>query len=267
MPGRSGAETPRHAPVTARASTSADGALAPAGDQCQRLRGRGPRRSAVCRSRADRARRRQRQPPLVRADELRAGRCRSAGAAERLCRPREPVAGLALDRPLSWASSTSRPTASPTAAASSRRCRDRRTRCGWRRRAPTSSTSAASRRRPGSDAVDLDEECRRVLPVIAGAGQAQPRPPLDRYAQGGGDAARGAWRARTSSTTCRRWPRSQGDGDRRRHRPAGGPDARAGRSAHHAGRAPPTPTWCSTSTTGSRRAWRPASGPASRARG
>ena len=50
-----------------------------------------------------------------------------------------------------------------------------------------SSTSAAESTRPGAEPVDVEEELRRVLPVLEGL---RGHPGLDRHVQGGGRAAR-----------------------------------------------------------------------------
>lgn len=104
---------------------------------------------------------------LVRADELTA--MADAGVQsllQRLCRPREPVAGLALDRPLLMGIVNVTPDSFSD---------------GGRFLAPDAAIDHALQleaegadildiggesTRPGSDAVGLDEECRRVLPVI-----------------------------------------------------------------------------------------------------
>jgi dihydropteroate synthase len=85
---------------------------------------------------------------------------------QRLCRPREPVAGLSLDRPLIMGIVNVTPDSFSD---------------GGRYLAPSAAIEHALQleaegadildiggesTRPGSDAVDLDEECRRVLPVI-----------------------------------------------------------------------------------------------------
>ena len=113
--------------------------------------------------------------------------------------------------------------------------------------------------RPGSGAVDLDEECRRVLPVIAGARQAEPRAPFDRHAQGRGDAARSrAGRAHhqrrlgAHARSARPCETAAGTGlpvvlMHAQGEPRTMQDDRA------------TTTWCSTSAIGSRSGSRPAS--------
>ena len=66
----------------------------------------------------------------------------------------------------SWASSTSRPTRSPTAAASSPPTPRSSRASRWCARARRSSTSAASPRGPARSRCPRDEELRRVLPVV-----------------------------------------------------------------------------------------------------
>ena len=104
---------------------------------------------------------------LVRADELTATPDAALQSLlQRLCRPREPVAGLALDRPLVMGIVNVTPDSFSD---------------GGRFLAPDAAIDHALQleaegadildiggesTRPGSDAVDLDEECRRVLPVI-----------------------------------------------------------------------------------------------------
>ena len=108
---------------------------------------------------------------------------------DRLCRPRPPLAGLPADRPLIMGIVNVTPDSfsdggrylAPDAAVAHA--------LGSWRRAPIFSTSAASRPGPGSDGVDLDEEFRRVLPVIEALAR-DGRAALHRHAQGGGHAAR-----------------------------------------------------------------------------
>ena len=104
---------------------------------------------------------------LVPADELTATADAGVQALlQRLCRPREPVAGLALDRPLLMGIVNVTPDSFSD---------------GGRFLAADAAIDHALQleaegadildiggesTRPGSDAVDLDEECRRVLPVI-----------------------------------------------------------------------------------------------------
>ena len=104
---------------------------------------------------------------LVPADELIATPDAAVQSLlQRLCGPREPVAGLALDRPLLMGIVNVTPDSFSD---------------GGRFLAPDAAIDHALQleadgadildiggesTRPGSDAVDLDEECRRVLPVI-----------------------------------------------------------------------------------------------------
>ena len=112
-----------------------------------------------------------------------------------------------------------------------------RTPCSSRPRAPTSSTSAASRPGPASDAVDLEEECRRVLPVIAAlAKRSRARLSVD---------TRKAEVMRRAVARRRAHHQRRLGADARSAQPGGGrrlglpvdPDARPGRSTHHAGQA------------------------------
>ena len=104
---------------------------------------------------------------LMRADQLAASTDADLQTLlQRVCRPREPVAGLALDRPLLMGIVNVTPDSFSD---------------GGRFLAADAAIDHALQleaegadildiggesTRPGSDAVDLDEECRRVLPVI-----------------------------------------------------------------------------------------------------
>ena len=106
-----------------------------------------------------------------------------------------------------------------------------------RRRVPTSSTSAASRRGPAPSRCDAEEELRRVMPVIEALARRRPRrgsrstPARPRSCAAPPTPARDIINDVSALTHDPRALRG-----RRRDGPAGGPDARAGRSAHHAGR-------------------------------
>ena len=85
-------------------------------------------------------------------------------------------------RSRSWASSTSRPTRSPTAACGSSRDAAVAHGRGSPPRARRSSTSAASRRGPAPSPCPSDEELRRVVPVIEALARHR-RAALDRHLQ------------------------------------------------------------------------------------
>ena len=126
----------------------------------------------------------------------------SARRSARARRSRPDGAGGASTRRSSWASSTSRPTRSPTAGLPRPRRGGRHGLAAAAPTAPTSSTSAARRPTRAPQPVDAAEELRRVLPVIerlAAAGAAR----LDRHDEGRGRAGRGRAPARPSSTTSR----------------------------------------------------------------
>jgi dihydropteroate synthase len=120
---------------------------------------------------------------LMRADELAAGAVTDPGLQvllQRMCQARAPVAGLALDRPLVMGIVNVTPDSFSD---------------GGRFLAADAAIEHALRleaegadildiggesTRPGSDAVGLDEECRRVLPVIqALAKQSRARISID----------------------------------------------------------------------------------------
>ena len=107
----------------------------------------------------------------------------------------------------SWASSTSRRTASPTAASSPAPDAAVAHAPGTGpSKAPTCSTSAANRPGPAPQPVPLDEELRRVVPVVEALAAASRRAALRRHLQGGGGRAGPGGRAPRSSTTSPRCP-------------------------------------------------------------
>jgi dihydropteroate synthase len=126
---------------------------------------------------------------VVSAAELRVGQLAPPELLERVGGRRDPIAGLALDRPLIMGVVNVTPDSFSD---------------GGRYLAPDAAIAHALRleaegadildigaesTRPGSEPVDLQEELRRVMPVIEALA---PRagPPVDRHAQGRGDAAR-----------------------------------------------------------------------------
>ena len=84
----------------------------------------------------------------------------------------------------------------------------------WSDEGPTCSTSAASRAARGPSRSPLEEELRRVIPVVERLAARAERPDLDRHDQGRGRPAGARGRGRRSSTTSPRsraiprWPAS-----------------------------------------------------------
>ena len=112
----------------------------------------------------------------------------------------------------SWASSTSRPTRSPTGALPRRGRGDRSTGSSSQPRARRSSTSAASRRGRAPNRSTAEEELHRVLPVIAGLAGAGAGARISIDTSKAEVAAPRSRPARRSSTTSprfaaiHRWP-------------------------------------------------------------
>ena len=172
---------------------------------------------------------------VVSAAELCAGQLAPPELLERLGRRRDPIAGLALDRPLIMGVVNVTPDSFSD---------------GGRYLAPDAAIAHALRlEAEGADILDIGAEfdaarLRAGGPAGGaaaghagdrGAGAAGAGAPVDRHAQGRGDAARGA-SGRGSHQRClgpdARPRRLAG---RSRDGLAGGPDARPGRSPHHAG--------------------------------
>ncbi len=112
-----------------------------------------------------------------------------------------------------------------------------RTRCGWWSRERDLLDIGGESSRPGAEPVPLDEELRRVIPVVEALAPRVARPDLGRHDQGRGRPPGALRRAPRSSTTSRRLG---GDPDagpgRRRGRRGGRADAHGGDAADHAGR-------------------------------
>ena len=162
-------------------------------------------------SRRRRIRRRRRIPRRTAGTSVETGR-----AAPRLCCLKLAVpavrtsAGPSRGR-RSWASSTSRPTPSPTAGATSIRRARSTTRGSCSPTARTSSTSAANRRGPGAAPVSEAEELERVLPAGRGArrrGRARQHRHDEACRDAGGDRRRRR-RWSTMSARCRSAARSR----------------------------------------------------------
>ena len=232
MVGMKGVEgKPLHSPHGAR------DALSGAGRDTGNCGG-GSRRPALCRRRADRARGQGYQPPHSRgrrADGY--GECRCAGAA--------PAPAPAARGP-------GRPGARPAAPHGRHQrharqlLRRRPLRYDRRRDRARPATRARGCRHPrhrrGVDPARLRPRGPRGGVPARAAGhrrarQAQPRAPLGRHAQGRGDAARGRRRRAHHQRCLGADARSPQPEYGRGARSAGGLDARAGRSAHHAGQA------------------------------
>ena len=160
---------------------------------------------------------RLRGSPADAGDRVRDAACDADGRYTLLPPRRTSVSSASA--PSSWASSTSRPIPSPTAAASPTAEAAIAPGLASSKRAPTSSTSAASRRGPAQPPVAADEERRRVLPVVAGLRQRGAVPiSIDTYKA---DVARAALaagavdRQRRQRPALRSRPGRRGRGPRR----------------------------------------------------
>ena len=105
----------------------------------------------------------------------------------------------------SWGSSTSRRTRSPTGAATTPSRPRSRTGSTWRPPAPTTSTSAASRRGPAPAASTVEEELRRVLPVVAELARSGVAVSIDTTRSRGGGGRRSRPAPSWSTTSAAAW--------------------------------------------------------------